>query len=142
MASVELISGNPIVVKGVEHATSGSFQVGDLVKIGTNGKWRIGTAGLFYGIARRNAATVEDTVHEVELISFGNVYSVHYVGATSVALIGDAVDFTFTAGAHTCVEGGAGADAYVVALDTRDAVGTTGGRILVRFYTALGDAAF
>ena len=142
MASVELISGNPIVVKGVEHATDGGWKIGDLLKIGSNGKWQIGTAGLFYGIARADANGAENFVHEIELISFGNVYSVTYSGTTSVALIGDAVDFTFTAGAHTCVEGGAGADAYVVGLDTRDAVATSGGRLLVRFYTALGDAAF
>lgn len=143
MASVELIAGNPIVVYGVEHATDGAWQIGDLLKIGSNGKWQLGTTGLFYGIARTNANGAENTVHEIELISFKNVYSVRYSAATSVALIGDGIDFTFTTvGAQPCGIGGADADGYIVALDTRDPVGTVGGRVWVKFLTALGDAAF
>ena len=142
MASVELISGNPIVVKATEHATDGAWKAGDLLIIGTNGKMQIATAGAIYAIARSDASGTENTVHEIELISFDNVYSARYSGTTSVALIGDCVDFTFTAGAHTLSESGATTDAYVVGLDTRDAVGTSGGRLLIKFYPALGDAAF
>lgn len=144
MASVELIYGNPIVVKGTEHGTSGEWQVGDLLKIGTDGKLQIATAGLIYAVARTTHVGTENSVHEIELIDPDNVYSAR-VGAavpTAVALIGDCADFDFTPGAHYLAVAGATTDTYIVGLDSRDAVGANGGRVLFKFYSALSTKAF
>ncbi len=70
------------------------------------------------------------------MVNAHNIYSVAYkASATTQALVGDCLDFTFTAGAHTLDEGGADTDVYCVGFD--DAVGTTSGRLLIRFKATL-----
>jgi hypothetical protein len=138
MASVELYSETvPQVIVFPEHATSGSFSAGDLVKIATNGKVQIATAGVITGIARRGYSGTEDTNIEVELIDPNAIYSARYkASATAQSLAGDLLDFTFTVGAHTLDEGSATTDVYCVGLDPRDGAATSG-RLLVRFLGAL-----
>lgn len=139
MASVERHDGGEPNVVGVEeHATHGSFEFGDLVKFASNGKVQIATAGAIDGIARKKYTGTENTIIPVELIDANGIYSVRYkASATAVSLRGDCVDFTFTAGEHTVDESGADTDAYVVGFDERDAIGTSGGRLLIRFYGTL-----
>jgi len=139
MASVELYSETvPQVLTFPEHATSGSFSAGDLVKIATNGKVQIATDGVITGIARRGYSGTENTVQEVELIDPNAIYSARYkASATAQSLAGDCLDFTFTVGGHTLNETSATTDVYCVGLDPRDAVGTSGGRLLVRFFGTL-----
>ena len=139
MASVELYSETvPQVLTFPEHGTPGSFSAGDLVKIATNGKVQIATAGVVTGIARRGYSGTEDTVQEVELIDPNAIYSARYkASATSQSLVGDCLDFTFTVGGHTLDESSATTDVYCVGLDPRDAVTTSGGRLLVRFFGTL-----
>jgi len=136
LASVELKAGNPQVV-GIEEASAGSandFYAGDLVKADANGELVIATAGAITGIARRAASGTAGTVIPVELISDDNLYVAKYqAAATTEALIGDTLDFTFTAGAHTLDESGATTDVDCVGLDNRDDVGTSGGRLIVKF---------
>jgi hypothetical protein len=134
LASVELKSGNPQVVQ-IQEAAAGSandFYAGDLVKTNTDGELVIATAGAIMGIARRAATGTASTEIPVELISADNLYVAKYkAAATTEALVGDVVDFT--AGAHTLDESGASLDADVVGLDPRDALGTSGGRLVIRF---------
>lgn len=139
MASVELYSETvPQVLSYPEDTTSGSFSAGDLVFIHTNGKIRIATAGVIAGIARSGYTGDADTLHEVELIDPHAVYSARYkASATAQTLVGDCLDFTFTVGAHTLNESSATTDVYCVGLDPRDALGTSGGRLLIRFYGTL-----
>jgi hypothetical protein len=136
LASVELKSGNPQVVQ-IQEAAAGSandFYAGDLVKTNTDGELVIATAGAIMGIARRAATGTASTEIPVELISADNLYVAKYkASATTEALVGDVVDFTFTAGAHTLDESAASTDADVVGLDPRDALGTSGGRLVIRF---------
>lgn len=144
MASVELYSevNAPQVVKMPEDATPGSFAIGDLVKVHTNGKVRMADAGHITGIARRGYTGTENTPIEVELIDPANIYSSRYkASATAQTLVGDILDYTFTAGAHTLDEGSATTDVYCVGLDPRDAEGTSGGRLLVRFLGSNFDVA-
>ncbi len=136
MASVERVDGGkPIVLKFEEHGTPGSFSIGDLVALASNGKVQIATAGsAVLGIARRGYTGTENTDIEVELISLDGLYSARYKSsATSQALVGDLVDFTYTAGGHTLDESGASTDAYVVGLDPRDDLGDSSGRLIIRF---------
>jgi hypothetical protein len=136
LASVELKSGNPQVV-WIEEASASSandWYANDLVKTDASGELVIATAGVIMGIAKRAATGTASTKIPVELISVDNLYVAKYkASATTEALIGDVVDFTFTAGAHTLDESGASTDADVVMLDPRDDVGTSGGRLVIRF---------
>jgi hypothetical protein len=135
LASVERIAGNPQVVVA-EEASAGSandFYAGDLVKTDASGELVIATAGAIWGIAKRAATGTAGTKIPVELISSSNLYVVKYhTDATSEALIGDTLDFTFTAGAHTVDESGATTDVECVGLDTRDGA-VASGRLVVRF---------
>jgi len=139
MASVERVDGGePQVLTFPEHATDGSFEVGDLVKIATNGKVQIATAGAISGIARTKYTGTENSDIDVELIDLNGIYSARYkASATAQSLAGDCLDFTFTAGAHTLDESSADTDVYCVGLDPRDALGTSGGRLLIRFLYSL-----
>lgn len=134
-----MIYGNPQVVKGIEGTTGQTFKAGDPLKTNA-GKWIIASAGALKGIARGDATGVENTALEVELINPNAVYSVRYQDeATAQALVGDVLDFVYpgTAGDYRLDEDGATTDVYCVALDSRDAVTTSGGRLLVRFLGAL-----
>ena len=138
MASIEMVYGNPWVVKGIE-AASQSFKAGDPLTT-SGGKWAIASAGTIKGIARGDASTVTDTALEVELINPNAVYSARYkASATAQALDGVVLDFDFTGtkGDLRLDESGATTDVYCVGFDSRDAVTTSGGRLLVRFLGAL-----
>jgi len=136
VASVELMAGNPQVI-AIEEAAAGSandFYAGDLVKTNTDGELVIATAGAIMGIARQAATGTASTKIPVELISADNLYVAKYkAAATTEALVGDVLDFTFTAGAHTLDESGATTDVDCVGLDPRDDLGTSGGRLIIRF---------
>jgi len=142
LASVELKSGNPQVVQIQEAAASSEndWYAGDLVKTDANGELVIATAGAILGIARRAAQGVDSTKIPVELISHDNLYVVkNTAAATTESLIGTTADFTFTAGAHYVTTGGT-TDVDIMGLDPRDDLGTSGGRLVVRFLgTAITD---
>ena len=131
---IRLPGGNPEVVKGLETASE-TYKAGDPVGF-TSGYVVVGTGGAIKGIARGDASGVADTPCEVELIDANALYVVNYkAAATSQALVGDVVDFNFsgTAGNFLVDESAASTDCYVVALDSRDPVTTSGGRLIVRF---------
>ena len=141
MASVEYYAGprtGPI--RGQEGATQ-TYEAGDLIKLDTNGYVVVATAGAINGIACKDATGTTGAVAEWEPICFDAIYSAKYkASATARALIGDCLDFTFTIGGHTLDESGATTDVWCVELDPRDAVGTSGGRLLVRFYATMNTA--
>ena len=141
MPSVGWVSGTPPQVVVAEEGTGQSYKAGDLVKF-SSGQLVIATAGAIDGIARRDASGTASTACEIELINLDSVYVGKYkASATAQTLVGAVSDFTFTAGGHTLDESGANTDVYVVALDPRDAVGTSGGRLLFKFLTASGGQA-
>ena len=139
MASVESYSSGyiPQVVTGTE-AASQSFKAGDLVHLDTDGKVEIATAGNIDGIARGDASGTTNNLLEIELIDLNELYTCAYKdSATAQTLVGALADFVFTVGAHTLDDNGATTDAFVVALDPRDTLGTSGGRLIFRFLPAL-----
>lgn len=125
------------VVSAQEGAGTQTFKRGDLLKFDASGQVVIATAGVMHAIALADASGTQATLLEIELLDPTAVYIAYYKSsATAQALVGDTLDFTFTAGAHTLDEGsGASTDTYCVGL--YDAVGTTGGRLMVRFPAAL-----
>ncbi len=134
MASVTRFStGQPTVVLGKE-AASQSFKEGDLVYFDSDGLVAISTAGEIDGIARKDASGTTSAEIPVELIELDAVYSCAYkASATTQTVVGTLADFTFTVGAHTLDDSGASTDVYVVGIDPRDDLGTSGGRYLFRF---------
>ena len=128
----------PHVVQ-IQEAAAGSandFYIGDLVKA-TDGELVIATAQTILGIARKTATGTASTEIPVELLNINTIYTANYTAsATAETLIGDILDFTFTAGAHYLSTGGT-TDTYCVGLHPRDAVGTSGGRVLFRFHYGL-----
>lgn len=140
MASVLAYTGLAPQVVQIQEAAGGSANDhydGDLVKT-ASGELAIATAGVILGIGRKTATGVASTYIPVELLNLNEIYvSRYYAAVTAEALIGDCLDYTFTAGAHTLNESSATTDVYCVGL--LDPVGTTSGRLLVRFYSALLD---
>ena len=86
----------------------------------------------------KSATGTASTKIPVILIDPGHVYSMKYkASATAESLIGQEADIVYTAGAHTIDEASAGDNQLdIVGLDSRDAVTTSGGRLLVRFRSA------
>lgn len=132
MSSVVWYSGaTPQVVLGIEGTTGETFKAGDLLLFDT-GTVKIATAGRFDAIARRDATGTAGGEIEIEIINLDSIYISKYTtGATAQSLMGDILDYTFTAGAHTLDESGATTD--VVCVGFMDPVGTAGGRLFVKF---------
>ena len=141
MGSVEYYSGPRCAPIRAVEGSSQTYDAGDLVDVGTDGLVVIATAGHIMGIATKDATGTTSAVAEYEPIGYDTIYSAKYkASATALSLVGDCLDFTFTVGAHTLNETSADTDVYCVALDPRDAVTTSGGRLLVKFYGTLATA--
>lgn len=135
MASVEYVSGpRGEIVLAQEGATAGSFKDGDLVKTNSSGQVILGTAGKIYAIARKSAVAVTGTIIPVELINVDAIYRIRAQSTTALTQVGALADITFTAGAHV-VDDTAPAtnEIEIVGHDSVDAIGTSGGRLFVRF---------
>jgi len=133
MPSVELRTGlNIDTIPCEEGSSAGSFAIGDLVKFDANGQVVIATAGAISGIAEKSATGTQSTTIPVTLIDPSAIYIANYKSASAAqGLVGDCLDFTFTAGAHTLDESGASTDVYCVGL--ADPGDSTSARLLVRF---------
>lgn len=131
----QLRKGSPEIVPRLEHATDGSFEVGDPLKV-TSGKVQIATAGAdVYGIAMTAASGTEDTEISVALLTPNQTWSISVDGATTPAEathVGNHYALTIVAGATLLnVAGGAAAGFVVEELDTRDTA-ADGSRVVVR----------
>jgi len=138
MASVVAYTGlGPQIVSIQENssATAADWSIGDLVKADGSGELVIATDGVIMGIAHKAATGTDNTEIPVELLNFNEIYVMAYSTVTTEAIIGTYADITFTVGAHVVTDGTAEEDVYIVGLHPDDAVGTDGGRVLVRFDT-------
>jgi len=135
MPSVELVQGNPIVVKACDDGGA-DFQAGDLVQFDSSGLVSVGATTSFCAIARKACSAVSGTATEIEMISPYNLYRM--VGVTGTALaqtdVGDGFVVTFTEGAHYIT---VGTDSDGAVWDLEDAIGTDGGRYLVQFFDSV-----
>jgi len=139
MASVVAYTGlAPQIVEIQENdsASANDWYAGDLVKADGDGELVIATTNVILGIALKAATGTDNTEIPVQLINPNEIYVMKYATTTAETEIGDSRGITFTAGAHVVAtdSGTPGAlDVYVVGLHPDDAVGTDGGRLLVRF---------
>ena len=136
------LSGEVLDYHEYHDSGANAFYKGDLVKYNTNGEVQIATAGVMSGIAKKTALGVDQTVIPVDILNINTIYvGKHTTTATAESMIGDILDFTFTAGGHTLAIGGT-TDVYCVGLHPDDGA-LAGGRLLIRFlytqFTGLAD---
>lgn len=135
--AIELYTGlAPQTLICQEGGTSGSYENGDLVKTDSSGQIVLATAGTVLGIARKKYTGTQATELDVEVINFSDIYSMPYSTTTAQNLVGLAKDLVFTAGAQTVTSTNTYKEVTIVGLDPRDAVGTSGGRVLIKFNPA------
>lgn len=122
-------------------ASSQTFKVGDLLQYclttTDQGSMKIASIGRIDGIAAKKATGTAATALSYYPICFDKDYVVPSYTTTAVTNIGTTYSFVWTAGGQTlAAKTTSAASAYCVALDPRDAVGTDGGRLIVRFLIA------
>ena len=139
MASVVAYTGlqlQPVEIQEAAASSANDWYAGDLVKNDTSGELVIATAGVILGVAKKAASGTASTLITVELLNINEIYVVkHTTSITGETMIGDCLDFTFTAGAHVVAVGGT-TDVYCVGLHPDDGA-LISGRLLVRFYGTL-----
>ncbi len=136
MASILEYTGlSPQPLEFQEGASAGSFVANDLVQTDTAGQLEIAAAAKILGIADSAATGTQATKINVRLINPNEIYVIAYkASATALSLVGKRGDIVYTAGAHTFDDAStASNELTVVGLHPGDAVGTSGGRLLVRF---------
>jgi hypothetical protein len=126
-----------------EHATPGSFEVGDLVKIGTNGKVQIVSSDQnIYGIALDKYTGTENTDIHVEKIDTSHTYVAQ--ADTTTAVTNQGSDYGLNIGTAGSMSVDLGDESttsvFVEKLDPRDETGTSGGRLQVKFLSAVLDS--
>jgi copper oxidase (laccase) domain-containing protein len=125
---------NPQIITCLEGTTHGSFALGDIVYTDSAGRIILGTSNKVFGIAHAGYTGTAGTPLAVELINEFDLYSIPYATTTSQGIIGQYNDLTYTHDAQVvAATQGSNKDVFIVGLDPRDALGTSGGRLLVRF---------
>jgi hypothetical protein len=116
-----------------EGAGTQTFQIGDLVVTDSAGQVVVATAGNILGMARDSATGTTGSDIRVELINGIDLYAVPIGSgtATAQANVGLAGDIVFTPGGQYIDIDTTTSEVYVVGF--YDPLGTTGGRLLVRF---------
>jgi len=112
-------------------SSANDWYAGDLVRLDSSGELVIATAGHILGIALKAASGTASTKIPVDVLTDQDQVSVVCNTTTAESDLGATFDFTFTAGAHVATAGGT-TDSYCVAHDSINAVGTDGGRLIVR----------
>lgn len=136
--SVERTSGNPFI-RNYKQATGGSaneWYAGDLVKLEqTYGGLVIATTGHILGIALKTApGNATDNIPVDILTGDNSEFTIKSNTTTALTMHGQANDITFTAGAHVATANTtSGVDCVTVGIDARQAVGTSGGKLIVTF---------
>jgi hypothetical protein len=119
-----------------EHATAGSFVVGDMVEL-NGGKVRLcSNDDNPLGVAMKAASGTEDTSIEVMMFLAGQEWSVPSEGATALANVGNDYGINLTAGAQT-VDLNTTGTFTILEVDPRETVGTSGGRLIGMFRQAV-----
>ena len=135
MAGVKRISGSPNIRGDYTMASATpSVAQGDLVKLDGSGLVVIATAASILGIMRSADPSSTSTKVLIDVIvpDHSEFVIKYKASATAAALKTDYAGLTFTTTAIT-VDDTASGDVVIQDLDPRDAVGTSGGRLICRF---------
>ncbi len=138
MAGVERLTGSPNIREYTCTSATASFALNDLVKLDSSGTLVIATTGNILGIAKTKDPASLTTKVLVDVIYPDNSrFALRYKAAeTAVSLGGEAATLTFTTTAITADDGGT-TDVVIQEVDTREAVGTSGGLLIVTFKPAV-----
>lgn len=129
---VQRITGNPNIRKYLCASATAAFVAGDLVKLDSSGTLVIATAGDLLGIAKADHPASTSVYVPVDILDPNSDFLVHAAGATATTDVGDILDILPTTTAVTTTTDSAH-DVKVIGLWPGDAVGTSGGRYIVRF---------
>jgi hypothetical protein len=134
MASFAFYSGNTPDALPCLESSGQSFKRGDAIKF-TSGLAVISTDGATQGYAGQDASGTASTQLVYYPFGYDNIYLAYNSTTTAATDVGSFFQIRdFTAGAMTVTASTNGQSEFLcVALDPRDAVGTSGGRVLLRF---------
>jgi hypothetical protein len=125
------VSG-PVIIKEYTNDTGTTYAAGELVKL-SSGVLTIASAGAIWGVALK--AAVASATIPVQLIFPGQLWEQVYSTTTSATLVGVCKDITFTTTAQNVTTTTSSPDFVIVEVSPKDAVGTSGGRLIGSFST-------
>jgi hypothetical protein len=131
MAGVTRLTGTPNVREYTMQSASPAVAVGDLVKL-NEGTLVIANAGYILGIMLDKDPSSTTTKVKVDtIVADDSTFGIKCGSTTAADSVGEEFAITFTTTALTAAEGSG--DLILTDNDGRDAVGTSGGRLIVRF---------
>jgi hypothetical protein len=138
MANVwEKVSGSQYIIDAHEKASqTGLWVVGEMVNIDSTGRVVIAAAGAITGMALTAPSGTVDTTIRIDCVFPDQVWAQKYGTTTANTLEGLKKDITFTTGSQAVASTANAADVVIQKVDSRDALGTSAGRVLVRFVPA------
>jgi hypothetical protein len=137
MAGIKRISGSPNIQEFTMASATPAVVQGDLVKIDGNGLVALASTGVIGGIMKSKDPSSTTTKVLVDVILTDNSEFVipYKASTTAQTIVGDYAAITFTSNTLS-VDDSSDGDVIIQRLDPRDAVGTTSGRVIVRFKPA------
>ena len=121
--------------EGRAAGAANEVQPGDLVRLDSAGEVILAATSHIFGIVLKAASTTDSTLLPVDVLRPGDEFSIPCNTTTTEAHKGATCDVTFTTGAQVATLGGS-TDLYCVDLDSCDALGTDGGRLICRVLAA------
>jgi hypothetical protein len=122
--------GGPVITKEYTNDSGTTYLAGELVKL-SSGVLTIASAGAIWGVAEKTA--VASATIPVHLIFPGQLWEVAYSTTTAATLVGTGHEITFTTTGQCVNSTTSNPDVMIVEVSSKDAVGTSGGRIIVNF---------
>jgi hypothetical protein len=122
--------GGPVIIKEYTNDTGTTYAAGELVKL-SSGLVTIASAGAIWGVALKTAVASATT--PVQLIFPGQLWEIAYSTTTAATLVGTGHEITFTTTAQVVNSTTTNPDVMIVEVSPKDAVGTSGGRLIVNF---------
>lgn len=133
----EKVSGSQYIIDAHEKAgQSAAWVKGELVNIDSTGRVVIAAAGAITGMALTAPSGTADTIIRIDCVFPDQVWAQKYGTTTANTLEGLKKDLTFTTGSQDVAATNSSADVVIQKVDSRDALGTSAGRVLVRFVPA------
>ena len=123
----------PVIVKEAPSAATGTYAAGEVVGL-TSGACVIGANGNCAGVSLQAAVTGGTTKFLV--ITPENEWIMSYASTTAATQVGVDYLLTYTTGSQVVSATTTTPTVTVQELDKRDAVGASGGRLIVRFNQA------
>lgn len=123
----------PVIIREYTNDTGTTFAAGELVKL-SSGLTTIATAGAIWGVALKTAVASATT--PVALIVPAQQWEIAYSTTTAATLVGTGREITFTTAGQCVNATTTNPDFMIWEVSSKDAVGTSGGRLIGSFVTS------